>query len=177
MQKNTKYNSRGGFTLVETLVAIFVIVTALTAAYSAAQASLKSSTRARDQVVAFYLAQEGFELVKNVRDSNVQARLDWLDGLDSTCVGDTCRISAFGSNNPKDTIDFCEPTGTSCVLQQDSDGRFLHTVGEDDSRFERYFTIRNSAVDEIEVEMTIEWVQGANEYSFGTTEYIANWRF
>jgi prepilin-type N-terminal cleavage/methylation domain-containing protein len=64
-KKNTIRTS-SGFTLIETLVAIFILVLATTGPLSFAQSGLRASFVARDQVVAFYLAQDAIETIKNL---------------------------------------------------------------------------------------------------------------
>lgn len=84
----TKKQNRG-FTIIESLVAIAVVLVGVAAAFSAAQLGLFSSTSVRNRVTAVYLAQEAMEGVKNVKDSNVLkvsspggSSTDWLEGLD-----------------------------------------------------------------------------------------------
>ena len=59
-----------GFSLIETLVATFVLATGLLAAASLIFYSIESSMDSRNQVIAANLAQEGAELVRNIRDNN-----------------------------------------------------------------------------------------------------------
>jgi prepilin-type N-terminal cleavage/methylation domain-containing protein len=66
-----KLQRSGGFTLIEVIVAIFILVLAVTGPMSAAQNSLKASFLARDQVVAFYLAQDAIEYIKNYKDTSI----------------------------------------------------------------------------------------------------------
>ncbi len=69
-----------GQTLIETLVAAFVLVMGITAAVSLATYSLGITTNIKQRVVAIGLAREGVEVVKNMRDTN------WLnDTLSSNC--------------------------------------------------------------------------------------------
>lgn len=60
-----------GFTLIETLVAISLLTIAIVAPMSLTAQSLSSAYYARDQVTAFYLAQEAIEALRSVRDSNI----------------------------------------------------------------------------------------------------------
>lgn len=62
-----------GFTLIETLVAISLLMVALVAPMTLAAQSLTAAYYARNQVTAFYLAQEGIEIVRAVRDANIIA--------------------------------------------------------------------------------------------------------
>jgi prepilin-type N-terminal cleavage/methylation domain-containing protein len=59
-----------GFTFIETLVAITVLLVAVVAPMSLASDGIIASRLAQDQIVAFYLGQEGVEAVKNMRDHN-----------------------------------------------------------------------------------------------------------
>jgi Tfp pilus assembly protein PilV len=59
----------GGFTILETLVAISILVLALTGPLTIVAQALKSSYYARDQVTAYYLAQEAVEFLRNKRDN------------------------------------------------------------------------------------------------------------
>src|SRR4051812_26467647 len=60
-----------GFTLLETMVAVTLLSVAIVAPMSLTAQSLGSAYYARDEVTAFYLAQEGLEVVRNVRDNNI----------------------------------------------------------------------------------------------------------
>ena len=70
-----------GQTLIETLVAIFILVIGLISALTLAIYSFQSTDLASKQIVATALARQGEEAVKNIRDSN------WLNGTVSDCSG------------------------------------------------------------------------------------------
>ncbi|MBI2052847.1 MAG: hypothetical protein HYT34_01225 [Candidatus Ryanbacteria bacterium] len=59
-----------GFTLLETLVAIYVILFGLVSFITLSTESLKAVSVFRSQLIATNLAQEGLELVRNKRDTN-----------------------------------------------------------------------------------------------------------
>src|SRR3989338_10635926 len=63
--------SSRGFTLVETLVAVMLLSVAVVAPMSLAAKSLGSAYYARDQITAFYLAQEAIEALRSIRDSQI----------------------------------------------------------------------------------------------------------
>lgn len=69
-----------GQTLIETIVAAFILSMGIGAALGLANYALSVSTNIRNQTIAMGLAREGVEVVKNVRDTN------WLrDTLDNDC--------------------------------------------------------------------------------------------
>jgi len=67
-----------GQTLIETLVAAFILTMGISAALGLATYSLKATTGIKERIIAIGLAREGIEAVKNMRDTN------WLQGTLST---------------------------------------------------------------------------------------------
>jgi len=78
-----------GFTLIETMVAVSLLSIAIVAPMQLAAQSLAGAYYARDQITAFYLAQEGIEAVRAVRDNNIlrNSQGDNVDLLDTIPVG------------------------------------------------------------------------------------------
>ncbi len=69
----------GGFTLIETLVAIMILMLAVTGPLVISQKGLSAAGYAKDQLTAYFLAQDAMEYVHNVRDTNVLNSVgDWL---------------------------------------------------------------------------------------------------
>jgi prepilin-type N-terminal cleavage/methylation domain-containing protein len=81
-----------GFTMVETLVAIFILLISITGPMVFSQNGLRAAFQSRDQITAFYLAQDVIEFVKNRRDHNIlepgAVGGSWLDGLEDCMVSD-----------------------------------------------------------------------------------------
>jgi Tfp pilus assembly protein PilV len=90
VQKRTRTTPffSAGFTVVETLMAVAVLLLAITAPMTLAERSLASADAARREVTAFYLAQEGMEFIRNYKDSNAlqTGGRSWLNGL-AECAG------------------------------------------------------------------------------------------
>lgn len=78
--------------LLETTVAIGVIVTGLLGGLSLIIASLAAGKQTADQIIASNLALEGLEVVRNIRDSNYLAGVAWDAGLAGP---DTTAIAVF----------------------------------------------------------------------------------
>ncbi len=70
-----------GFTLLEMILAIFVLVVGILSIMSLIQGTISANALAVDRLTAVYLAQEGIELVRNKRDSNWLAEESWNDKL------------------------------------------------------------------------------------------------
>ena len=59
-----------GFSLGEVLLSVFILATALTTSVGLMAANLRYMINSQDRVIATGLAQEGTELVMNIRDTN-----------------------------------------------------------------------------------------------------------
>lgn len=163
------HKRRRGFTLIETLVAISVLLVSLAGPLSIASSALRGAVYARDQVTAFYLAQEAIEYVRAVRDENLLVGDAWLTGLDD-CVDATCTVDF-----PNFTHDVCAGT-CSPILIGDSSGLFNHQGGSP-SIFTRSFSVETleGYSDEVVVSVTVSWQTGTLNRSFEIREHLLNW--
>jgi prepilin-type N-terminal cleavage/methylation domain-containing protein len=85
---------QAGFTLVEAMVAIAILSMSITGPLVIAQKGIASAVYSRDQVTAFYLAQEAVEYVRNVRDTNANKTPPLgREGL-ANCISQSCAIDA-----------------------------------------------------------------------------------
>lgn len=115
-----------GFTLIETLVAVLLLSTAIAGPLTIASKGLSAALIARDQMIAFYLAQDAVEYVRYVRDSNKLDSDPWLTGL-SACTGaNGCTIDPTSG-----TVAAC--SGTCSLINKYDDGAghvyFSYTLG------------------------------------------------
>ncbi|MFA6520567.1 MAG: prepilin-type N-terminal cleavage/methylation domain-containing protein [Candidatus Paceibacterota bacterium] len=69
MLKIFSKKNKGGFTLVETLVAISIFTVSILGLMSILSSGISSTTYAKNKMIAGYLAQEGIEYVRNMRDT------------------------------------------------------------------------------------------------------------
>lgn len=69
----TNKNYRG-FSFIEVMLAVFLIVVGMLAAMALLTSGLRESMDSRNQIIAGLLAQEGVEAVRNIRDRN------WMQG-------------------------------------------------------------------------------------------------
>src|SRR3989344_2873446 len=102
MTNNQQPTTNNGFTIVESLVALAALELAVTGAASAIQIGISSYIFSKDQIIAFYLAQEGFEQVRNIRDENGLKSQNWLTGIsanssDPCYFGNACIVDPLDS--------------------------------------------------------------------------------
>lgn len=68
-----KTQSQSGQTLIETMIGIFILITALSSGLGLAIYALSSSTNSSNQMIASNLAREGVEVARMMRDTNWMA--------------------------------------------------------------------------------------------------------
>lgn len=177
-----------GFTLLETLVAISILIIAITGTFGVAQNSLSSSYEARDQVVAFYLAQEAVEMVRNLRDENSLARINdptisWIAGLaaqpsDPCYFGKTCAVDAVIK-----TFSTCPSGRNSCYpIFQDTNPqsptyrKYGQNASWTQTNFNREINLSQATTTELAVEVTMRWTKGLLTRTFIVNEIIRDWQ-
>ncbi|MFA6273001.1 MAG: prepilin-type N-terminal cleavage/methylation domain-containing protein [Candidatus Paceibacterota bacterium] len=178
-------NTKKGFTLIETLVAIAILLLAVTAPLSLANKSLNSASLSKQQIIASFLAQEAMEYIRNVRDENVlKHNGSWLhpDSGIQFCFNGKCTVEPTGTSGT-DKIKKCQETGGSCLpLRFDpSNGVYSYSDGGDTeesiyTRFAQMDEIEND--EEVAVLVTVSW-QGTNgaNYEVVARENLTNWQF
>jgi len=164
-----------GFTLVETLIAISILVLAVTGAFSAAQSGMTSALHSKDQITAFYLAQEGIEQIRNLRDENGLTGVNWLTNIanpgDPCALGNKCYVDTLNTSNP---LTGC--FGACPNLKLNVNGFYSYDSG-DDTRFRREILVTSVGPNEIKVEATVFWSKGVLvDRSFTATEHLLNWQ-
>ncbi|MEK7509496.1 MAG: hypothetical protein AAB605_02175 [Patescibacteria group bacterium] len=167
-----------GMTLIETLVAVTILTVAIVSPMSLTIQSLSASYYARDQVIAFNLAQEAIESLRSIRDGNI-LRIAY-DQPDPECNPMTllCKIPIgvpFIIDARDNAITSC--TGECPPLQTDGD-LYGYELGWGDTRFRR--TVQTEFVegtqDEIRISVTVTWQAGPRqERTFTLYENLYRW--
>ncbi len=153
-----------GFTLIEGLVAISILSVSVTAPLLIAQKGVSSAMYARDQVTAFYLAQEAVEYIRNIRDTNrITGAPSWLDTLTpcmSTGAGEKCTIDARYSDpfTSPGAILSCPSGNCPTLLFDPAEGIYGYGTGWQPTIFTRSISVSNLASPkEAEIAVTISW--------------------
>lgn len=182
------YNSQSGFSLVETLVSITILLLVIVGPMTIMSSTANSTSFASEQVVAFFLAQEGAELAQKARDDIVLNRfLDSSDGryvanpwavfsddagfysdcFESTTFGDGCGLEISNTTDGAiETPTSCAGAGT-CMLYYDASGTGRSHYTYDDGGgvnertiYTREIIFENINAYEIRVLSRVEWFTG-----------------
>lgn len=145
--------------MIEALVAIAVLTIGVIGPLSMLAQSITNSNYAKNQIVAFFLAQEGQEMVINRRDNNrMSGAADWLDGL-AVC-GNACYVDPV--DNPVN-FNTCPAEGCPKIKLRDTG---FYGYGADGvetifTRVIRVLPVPPTAPDtesrEAQVQVTVNW--------------------
>lgn len=164
IQKKSEKVSQSGFTIIETLVAITILMVAIVGPLTVAFKGLSAAVYARDQMIGSYLAQDAMEFIKNMRDNNKLSSTprSWLYGLDLCLAGSggTCRVDTQTLDGD---IRSCNITNESCArLWLDDTKGYNHQSLGAKSQFSRVVSIIPSVNGnpEAKVKVTVAWQNG-----------------
>ncbi|MSR70449.1 prepilin-type N-terminal cleavage/methylation domain-containing protein [Candidatus Kaiserbacteria bacterium] len=181
-----------GFTLIETLIAVLILTTAITGPLTIASKGLTATLIAKDQISAFYLAQDAVEYVRFLRDSACLAAGApvggcaaevWLSSL-TACTsaggGTACYFDSLAQNPA--TPATC--AGDCPVMRYDTASHAFNYNGSatpTPQKFTRTVTINNDpsgpAPDEAILTVTVTWANLAGiTHTAVVRENILRWQ-
>lgn len=186
-----------GLTIVESLVAISILVVSVLGPLVIVSQAFKISFFARDQMTGFYLAQEAIEYVRNIRDKNSLTVTDpnlWLSGLidgglSNPIINDASDTTPDKYQLVRDSsgykLKLCPGTPSVCpkIKLNSTNGLYGEdtTTGTKDSIFTREVIFTKSpedtaAVQEISVKFLMKWNQVGGTYQFPLHLQLTNWK-
>jgi Tfp pilus assembly protein PilV len=159
---------QAGFTLLETMVAIMLFIIALSALLALVRDSITSATYTRNEVVATYLAQEGIDYIRNIRDQMVYVNptlSPWSDfvteiGTTRSCGSSTgCHLDSYAFNK----LTACTATCPTILIQPSN------------KPFIRKITTKDIGTDALLVKVEVSWLNGLNTRTRVLTTSLYNW--
>ncbi|MBZ9572491.1 prepilin-type N-terminal cleavage/methylation domain-containing protein [Patescibacteria group bacterium] len=157
---NVKIGKKG-FTLLEVVVAIFIITVGIVGALALISQTISSARISSQRLIAAYLAQEGIEIVRSIRDTN------WLEGV--------VWNSGLGAGS-------WEADYTTQDLNDDYDGDFLNIDTNNglygyssgtQTKFKRRIIISPEAADILKVTAEVFW---EDKLLITVQEKLYDWR-
>jgi type II secretory pathway pseudopilin PulG len=198
---NQIINNKLGFSILEVVVAILIITIGMIGVSSLVIQNIQAQYINKNILVASGLAQEGLELVRNIRDLNWlkegnDPANDWKRDIvgDGTYAIDYRKICIGGNN-----------WGTSCVVNNDCDSKncrqgidmsvnsindsgarlyldntsnfyIYPSAGATATNFYRLITVDASHAEYLDVKCTIRWQEGNQNHDYTAETYLYNWR-
>jgi prepilin-type N-terminal cleavage/methylation domain-containing protein len=164
-----------GFTLVEMLVAVAILVGSIVGPIFLAAQGIAVATEAKNRILAAYLADEAIEFVKNKRDGNLLNGESWLAGFEQ-CQGqdNKCSVDVWTEEIKK-----CSEGGCFLkVFQNSGNGFYLrygHAGSQTSFSLERNFFYEKISDEEIKITAGILWKEKTLSRSFELSEYMYKW--
>jgi len=172
-----------GYSLVEVLVSISVLLIAIVGPMTIASQGIKSASFALEQNTAFFLAQEGIETIYALRgdaalieykslldESGNETSWDWVKARNAIppcrtiAVGESC---SFGIDFRDDdlfdnfTNSTCDPDDADdCTLYRDTSNShsiYSHDNAGDASPYRRIVTLTRVSADVVVVDVVVKW--------------------
>lgn len=186
------------FTLIETMVAVTLLTFAVAGPLTAADRGLVAATTAKDQLTASYLAQEGIESTRLIRDNdylneyeakiaNPNSSTDVATAAWTDFLSDVGNCGRANSNNycqvdPLGTMTFPLPacSGNTCTvlyLTATSGGYYTQsqTTGKA-SPYTRTVQITDISSTEEKVVSTVSWTDHGVPFHVTITDHLTPWQ-
>lgn len=174
-------NSKKGFTLVEALVALSILIVGIISGFILVTKALYNVTIIQDRLTASFLAQEGIELVRQIRDTNYFKKLNggidsWDDGLNN---GDN--IVIVNTNTGSVTLRlFSDPSYDPYLYYHPITGLYDHDSSGSKTSFQRVINISPVNNDEIKVQSIVTWKSRNISFEIGkggivAEDHLFNW--
>ena len=183
---------QGGFTILESIVAILILSLSISGVFSAVQQSLLQASTSKNEIKAFYLAQEAVEIIRNTRANNQLAKLNglpnnWLNGIsensnDPCYFNKVCRVDVTPVPPSLTRCSEIDNKWDSCPLLKQDPNTFLYNYDTgNNTSFKREVQIELVKTDlsgnpiEIAVAVKISWAEGLTPMSFKVKTLLFNW--
>jgi prepilin-type N-terminal cleavage/methylation domain-containing protein len=169
--------SQKGFTLAELLIAIFVLTTGIIGIYIAIQQSISVITYSYSRLTAAYLAQEGIEIIRNIKDTNLlEKRSDssnpWNENLEA---GDWEAEYSQVQNIDPALYSCPSPCDFNALRFLRLNGGFYNYASGDRTKFKRKISITRVGDDILKVQVTIYWQGRQKVHNLILQENLYNW--
>jgi len=164
--KHRRLKNQPGFTLVEILAVLFVISLGLIGVLSLIVQNIQSQNINKRTITAYELAQEGLELIRNVRDSN------WKNG-------DAWNKDLGAGSYYMDYLDSV-PTiityDTDAVLYKNVAGFYINGGVSDPTPFSRSIEIIPLTANSMRVYSHVVWYDRDKVFNYDLETLFYDWR-
>jgi prepilin-type N-terminal cleavage/methylation domain-containing protein len=179
MSRNILKN-KNGFTILEMLIALGLVGMGLLGVLALALQNTQVETINRDYLIAANLAQEGIEIVRNIRDKN------WLD----LNPGITWDNRIYNITDQTYTVNYKGTIVTAANTINDAAARLYtepppagfytstSTGLNTPSKFYRLITVNLNPInpDELKVNCEIKWTERGRTHNYVVDTLLYNWR-
>lgn len=167
------------------MIAIAVLLIAIVAPMSLAYQGVQAAKLAQDEIVAFYLAQEGIEVVRNMRDENKLQGATQLSGALADCIVDPsnpadlgCYIDATVISGGTFEVTACSAGGCPPIKKDDEKYSYETTGSFEDTKYTRevrVWYVNDPSTEEVKVEVVVTWPFLSGTRTYTLYENLLDW--
>ncbi len=166
----SKNKNQKGFSLLEVAIAVSIITIGFIGVSSLSNQSLQVEQTNRNTIIASMLAQEGLEIVRNIRDENWLEGRDFKDGLiDSQGFDYDYRIDRAAK------IVIPNIDHDNAILKINPTTKMYGHAGGEDSIFRRMITTSDNG-NNLEVTCLVQWNERGKIKQYKTSTQLYDWR-
>lgn len=186
---NRKHNK--GFTLTETLVAASIFTLSVLALFSNISKGISDTNLVKSRIIGAYLAQEGIEYMRNLRDTYVLydaggASAGWTT-FNSRLTGGSCTgvNGCYFDDQNVNYADISQPLidmtlnacGASCpvLLYNASSGKYNYVSGGSSTVFRRKVTVSQPNDTETIITVNVSWTYKSITENVTFSEKLYKW--
>lgn len=177
INKTTKNYSKG-FGLLEVVLAAGILVIVIGATVALGNVAIKNSVISQDRTQAYNLAQEGLEIVRNVRDNA------WIDSDPNTTFASVLTNGGpyeLVLNNGKWALSPTGGDGEKIILGKTEYKRIVNIEspgGQVDGLLRNTYNIDNTENGLLEkrIEVTVEWQEYGVLWQVKSSTLLSDWR-
>ena len=158
------YRIKKSFTLVEILGAVSIFMVGILSLSGLIAYQIYGAKTSANRLVAAYLAQEGIEVIRNIRDTNWLKNQNWDANIGATT---DYRLDYKSRKFPDTNYSSCNPLRF--------DGQFYNCSQGSKTIFSRKVSVSKGA-DQMEIISTVYWKEKGIQHSFSVKEILFNWR-
>lgn len=171
--KSEKNKPLTGFTILELIITIAVLSVGMLSVFGIFYSLSSLSYTASSRLTAIYLAQEGLEIIRNIRDNNFIAAVVWSTGLTNCTAG--CQADYKTGTAVEAAPNQLQAYSGANFLKINSDGFYSYDAGTA-TIFTRKITITQPmGTDTMKVDVQIFWNYNNQPLSFQAIGYLYNW--
>lgn len=167
-----KIRNNEGFSFIELLAVMFIVNVALVALISMSMQAIQTERFNRNVLIAAQLAQEGVELVRNVRDTDWQAGVtpnsvfnpayDGVYAMDYTLSPATALTGGLADDDSR--------------LYLDGNGYYSHDSTGSSTKFRRAITIQTGGIASTTVSSEVRFSDGVAERNYKVDTTLYDWK-
>lgn len=163
---------KNGFTILEIVLAISILTTTIGASYILIQQTLVAASISQSKLIAYYLGQEGIEIIRNIRDNNwllqrENPTISWKEGLEAGNW--EAGYNDLSLNSYSDRYLYIEgATGFYDYIDSPAQGD-LKTM------FKRKILITEIESGILEVKSIVDWSERGRNHSIEVVDRLYDW--